>query len=45
MTDNGAAMQAEEFRAGLHTLGYLPARDYPLLHSYQTLAQETSGPP
>ena len=43
MTDNGAAMQAEEFRAGLHTLGIL--RDYPVFPYQNARQKEPSGPP
>lgn len=40
MTDNGAAMQAEEFRSGLHTLGIL--HEWTLPYSpYQNAKQET----
>jgi transposase InsO family protein len=40
MTDNGAAMQAEEFRAGLHTLGILHEPTLPY-SPYQNAKQET----
>lgn len=40
MTDNGAAMQAEEFRAGLHTLGILYEPTLPY-SPYQNAKQET----
>ena len=40
MTDNGAAMQAEEFRAGLHTLGILHETTLPY-SPYQNAKQET----
>jgi transposase InsO family protein len=40
MTDNGAAMQAEEFRAGLHTLGILHQPTLPY-SPYQNAKQET----
>ena len=40
MTDNGAAMQAEEFRSGLHTLGILHEPTLPY-SPYQNAKQET----
>lgn len=40
MTDNGAAMQAEEFQSGLHTLGILHERTLPY-SPYQNAKQET----
>ena len=40
MTDNGAAMQAEEFQAGLHTLGILHETTLPY-SPYQNAKQET----
>ena len=40
MTDNGAAMQAEEFRTGLHTLGILHETTLPY-SPYQNAKQET----
>jgi putative transposase len=40
MTDNGAAMQAEEFRAGLHTLGILHETTLPY-SPYQNAKQES----
>jgi len=40
MTDNGAPMQAEEFRAGLHTLGILHETTLPY-SPYQNAKQET----
>jgi transposase InsO family protein len=40
MTDNGAAMQAEEFRCGLHTLGILHETTLPY-SPYQNAKQET----
>jgi transposase InsO family protein len=40
MTDNGAAMQAEEFRAGLHTLSILHEPTLPY-SPYQNAKQET----
>jgi len=40
MTDNGAAMQAEEFRSGLHTLGVLHETTLPY-SPYQNAKQET----
>lgn len=40
MTDNGAAMQAEEFRSGLHTLGILHETTLPY-SPYQNAKQET----
>jgi len=40
MTDNGAAMQAEEFRSGLHTLGILHEQTLPY-SPYQNAKQET----
>jgi len=40
MTDNGAAMQAGEFRAGLHTLGILHEPTLPY-SPYQNAKQET----
>jgi len=39
MTDNGAAMQAEEFRSGLHTLGILHETTLPY-SPYQNAKQE-----
>lgn len=40
MTDNGAAMKAEEFQAGLHTLGVLHETTLPY-SPYQNAKQET----
>jgi len=40
MTDNGAAMQAEEFQAGLHSLGILHESTLPY-SPYQNAKQET----
>jgi hypothetical protein len=40
MTDNGAAMQASEFRSGLHTLGILHETTLPY-SPYQNAKQET----
>lgn len=40
MTDNGAAMQAEEFKAGLHTLGILHETTLPY-SPYQNAKQES----
>jgi transposase InsO family protein len=40
MTDNGAAMQASEFRSGLHTLGVLHETTLPY-SPYQNAKQET----
>lgn len=40
MTDNGAAMQADEFQAGLHTLGILHESTLPY-SPYQNAKQET----
>jgi putative transposase len=40
MTDNGAAMQGEEFRSGLHTLGILHEPTLPY-SPYQNAKQET----
>jgi putative transposase len=40
MTDNGAAMQGEEFRSGLHTLGILNEPTLPY-SPYQNAKQET----
>jgi transposase InsO family protein len=40
MTDNGAAMLAEEFRSGLHTLGILHEQTLPY-SPYQNAKQET----
>jgi transposase InsO family protein len=40
MSDNGAAMQAEEFRCGLHTLGILHETTLPY-SPYQNAKQET----
>ena len=43
MTDNGAAMQAEEFRSGLHTLGVLHETTLPY-SPYQYVALENMWP-
>ena len=44
MTDNGAAMQAEEFRAGLHALGILHETTLPY-SPIKTPSRRPSGPP